>query len=341
MKIRKLLLINLLILVIFFNLAIGVVFGQQIRIAHEMNPDLSDPTHACCATIKHFLELETDFEVEMFPGNVLGGAEAMFEQLQDNDIQIAVISVGGVSQFYNPISIYNMAFTYPDDFNIIQAIWDSEFTKKVFNEIEEKTGAKPMTILQRGGWAYLTNNKRPVRNLEDVKGLRIRGMDAGQLVTFEALGGIGIQMPFAEVYTSLEAGIIDGQRNPLSIIYNNSLQEVQGYLTLPGQTIGNGLLLVSSDWYNNLTERDQKIVKKICDYGKQTAIGVSLLSEIELVEELKKHMEFYYQTEQEFQEFREAALEKQIPWAKERWGEEFVEGYFEMVDNVVKEFENK
>jgi TRAP-type transport system periplasmic protein len=74
------------------------------------------------------------------------------------------------------------------------------------------------------GFRHLTNNKRPIRKVEDGKGLKIRTMENKvHLAAWKAAGYNQTPMSWGEVYTALQQGVIDGQENPIAIISSNKL----------------------------------------------------------------------------------------------------------------------
>lgn len=83
-----------------------------------------------------------------------------------------------------------------------------------------------------GGFRQITNNKREIRTPDDMKGLKMRVPGARLFIeTHRVLGADPTPMPFAEVFTALQNGVMDGQENPYSLIHASRFNEVQKYLT--------------------------------------------------------------------------------------------------------------
>lgn len=113
------------------------------------------------------------------------------------------------------------------------------------------------------GFRQLTNSKQVVRAPEDLKGIKFRvaGTDLF-LNTFDLLGANAMKMNFGEVFTSLQEGVIDGQENPLAIIYTSKLYEVQKYLTLWNYAFDPIILCVNADVWNSIPTDDQAILRE-------------------------------------------------------------------------------
>src|SRR5439155_24731858 len=92
-------------------------------------------------------------------------------------------------------------------------------------------GIVSLGFMELGG-RHVTNSKRPIRTLEDLKGLKIRMQpNETHLATFRALGANPVAMDIKELYSALQQGVVDGQENPYSIIEANRFGEVQKYLS--------------------------------------------------------------------------------------------------------------
>lgn len=157
---------------------------------------------------------------------------------------------------------------------------ESDFGQKLAADIEAKTGLKVLGLLDSGGYFAITNSKRPVTSLDDMKGLRIRTMT---LPTHEAiissLGGKPTPLPWPEVYTALQTGVADGQMNPVPIIAFAKFDEVQKYLTLTQHIITPYVWFINKSFYDGLTDEERYVV----DYAAKAAVvagrGISRIIE--------------------------------------------------------------
>ena len=100
-------------------------------------------------------------------------------------------------------------------------------------ELADKSAEKGLVVL--GYWdngiRQMTNSKRPITKVEDMKGLKMRTPPDAMLVDImQALGAEAQQIKFAELYVALQQGVVDGQENPLVNIHASKLYEVQKYI---------------------------------------------------------------------------------------------------------------
>jgi len=341
MKLKKLLVISVL-LICFMVLAISPAYGgNKIRYSTDTAaiPDL--PVHAFALTFEYFLEANTDIEVDLYPGGILGGTEAVMEQVQEGDIHVAHTSISGLGHYYPKAMMFNLWYAFPlDNIPAIQAFFDpkSDYMQELFADIEEKTSVKPMRMAMRGGESGLTF-KQPVRTLEDMKGLTMRAMDESQVVLMESLGASTAVVPWEEVYLALQTGVVDGLLIGASSAISASLYEVVDYYLYPGTILAWGMMIVNPDWYNTLTEEEQYWVNYAMHMASVVAEGLAfsgLRDDPGRLEE--RGLEVYRQTEKEYNEFRETALGELIPWANEKHGEEFVDRFMSELKKLEEEY---
>jgi tripartite ATP-independent transporter DctP family solute receptor len=135
--------------------------------------------------------------------------------------------------------------------------------------------AKGMRLLGvwENGFRHITNGVRPIAKPEDLKGIKLRVPGGAWRVNmFKAYGANPAPMPFAEVYSALQSGVMDGQENPFAQIASAKLQEVQKFLSLSGHVYSPAYLIVSEDFWKKVPADAQAILSKIAwdlgDYAR-------------------------------------------------------------------------
>jgi len=114
------------------------------------------------------------------------------------------------------------------------------------------------------GYRHITNNRRPIKvpgDLNDIK-LRVPG-GVWRVKMFKAYGANPSPMPFSEVYSALQSGVMDGQENPFSQIYSAKFHEVQKYLSLTGHVYTPAFLIVSEAFWKKLPKDVQDTISRI------------------------------------------------------------------------------
>jgi tripartite ATP-independent transporter DctP family solute receptor len=170
--------------------------------------------------------------VELFPGNVLGGAFEQVDQIRTGQIQMAW---AGPSFYDRLVPEFNAATLPFAAANGTQAFCmiDSELG----TYLAQKSAEKGVLVLGWGsnGSRHVTNNRRPIKKVEDLKGLKIR-IPSGEIfaMTFRAVGANPTPIDIKELYQALQQGVVDGQENPYDNMWVRKFHEVQKYLSNTG-----------------------------------------------------------------------------------------------------------
>ncbi|KAG1447135.1 hypothetical protein G6F57_017145 [Rhizopus arrhizus] len=161
------------------------------------------------------------------------------------------------------LNLFSLPFLMPD-YAAIDALVQGDVGREMFKLIE-KAGVVPLAWGENG-YRQLSNSKRDIKKPEDMKGMKLRVVGSPLYIdTFTALGANPTQMSWADAQPALASGAVDGQENPLSIIYTSSFFEVQKYLSLTGHVWVPANLIISKPVWNRLSADDKKIVQAAAD----------------------------------------------------------------------------
>lgn len=311
---------------------------QKIKLAHDLAPDATDPTHGLALVFESYVESRTGgrYDVEIFPSSMLGKERERLELTKANAIQVNLGSLGGLSVLYKPAILFNTPFMYSSD-RVVHAVLESDFVKKLFDDMKAKTGLRSALVYDLGGLSCLTNNKQPISKIEDMKGIKFRAMDDSQVAMFRALGANAVPMAWSEVYTGLETGVVDGQVNPISIIVNAKLYEVQKYLTLSRTILGGHWVTMNDGWYTSLPADVRKIVDEALFYGNIAAKGLSQLSQARGLKTLQDSgMTVTPLTEDVYGQFQQRGRTAVLEWAKKDIDPALVDEFVATVSRIEK-----
>ncbi|MEM7394446.1 MAG: TRAP transporter substrate-binding protein, partial [Verrucomicrobiota bacterium] len=209
------------------------------------------------------LAAHTDIEVQIFPANQLGNDLEALESMRLNVVQMNLPDPAVLGNMVKEYNILSFPFIFADQTianKVVDGPWGKELLKKL-----ESIGYVGLGFGDFG-FRHITNSKRPVKTVEDLKGLKIRTMqNPVHLDVFRTLGANPTPMAFSEVFSSLQQGVIDGQENPLKNIDANKLYEVQDYLTLDGHVYAFVVFVVAKPFFDKLSEADQKVMQEATD----------------------------------------------------------------------------
>ena len=244
---------------------------KMVLKAADVHP-LGYPTVEAVVRMGKKLEEATDgrISIEMFHTMQLGGEKEMIEQAQIGALQIARISVGPVGTIVDELNVFNMPFVFRDVAHMRKVI-----DGPIGDELLEKISSNPQTRLIGLAWMdagarSVYNKVRPIRELKDLEGLKIRMMGNPIFVdTMNALGGNGIAMGMDQVYSALQTGVVDGaENNPPSYDSFGHYPIAQNY-SLTEHLIIPEILVFSRRNWEALSEEDRTLIMKLAKEAQQ------------------------------------------------------------------------
>lgn len=175
-----------------------------------------------------------------------------------------------------------------------------------YEKISADLGIK-MLGFGESGFRQITNSKQEVTTPDDVRGLKLRVAGSELFLDiYRTLNADPITMNFAEVFTSLQNGTIDGQENPFDVIYSNGLMEVQDYLSVWNYVYDPLILGMNLDLYSSLSDEDRLIVDEAAAEANAYQIALSREKETDQLAEMKQQMTVTELTAEQLAAFREA-----------------------------------
>jgi len=227
------------------------------------------------------------FKFKQFPSSALGGERELIESLQLGTVEAVIVSTGALSNFVPDVGVVDIPFLFRDTAHA-RAVLDGKFGQDLLTKFR----ARGLIALSWGeqGFRHLTNNKRAVSKPEDMKGLKIRVTENPVHITaFRTLGASPTPMSWPEVIGALQQGTIDGQENPISVIVSAKLWQVQKYMTLSAHVYAPMVLMVSSNLWSSLDDKQKAAFTEGARAG--ALASRKFVDEVEKkgVEEIKSH----------------------------------------------------
>lgn len=242
--------------------------------------------------------------VEVYPAGQLGKEPELVEAVKMGSIEATRAGVFDATA--TELMVYTMPFLF-ENLKKFQSICRGP----IADEIAEATKEVGITVTatgDAGGFRQWTNNVRPIRTPEDLKGLKMRTPPIDSIVqTMEALGANPVSVPYVETYMGLKTGVADGEENPIINIGTMKFYEVQKYITMVNYQVHPDPVYVNTEWLESLP-KDLKDI--IVECSKDMVIySDNLIYEAEqkYMEEMKNSMEVTVLTDEERQQFIDAS----------------------------------
>ncbi|MFC6670489.1 DctP family TRAP transporter solute-binding subunit [Marinobacterium aestuariivivens] len=272
---------------------------------------------AAAIVFKNLVEGESGgrIEVNVYPSSQLGGETDLLQSAQDGTLSMAMVS-GAFSNLCPEAAVLEIPYLFPSA-PVAWEVLDGKFGKDLSQHCYEKTGLRTLAYGETG-FRNFTNSKRPIQTPDDLKDLKLRVMTAPLYVEMvKALGGHPTPISWPEVPSALATGVVDGQENPVSVIYNNKLYELQKYLTLDGHVYGTDFFVMNDALYGSLSEKDRDIVDRAAKVAGTVGRAIQQFNSAEGLSKLAEAgMEITSPTPEQLAAFRETAQPAVIEWLK-------------------------
>lgn len=226
-------------------------------------------------------------QVELYFGGVLGKEAEVLDMVKMGAVQG---SRGGLFERANKrFLIYTLPFMFENIDQVLHAM-ASDAGRKI-NDGAMVNGFYIPAAGVAGGFRNITNSKRPITSLADIKGLKMRTPPIDMTIkTFSALKANPQQVPYTETYMALKTGVVDGQENPFSNITDMKFYEAQKYLSVVNWQVHPDPFYVNPAWYKALPVDLQKAFDKAAQDAMTYSNKIWLGSEDGFFKTLKKNL---------------------------------------------------
>jgi len=198
--------------------------------------------------------------IEVYPGSQLGEEKAVIEQVQFGAIDITRVSISPVASFVPKLNAFQMPYLYRDADHMWKVL-KGDIGKELLASLE------PFGFIGLGwfdgGARSFYNSKKPIYKPSDLKGMKIRVQESELMMGLvQSFGAVPTPMPYGEVYSGLQTGVIDGAENNPPSYYSASHYEVAKYYTLDEHTMVPEIVIGSKISLGRLSKADQDLVKQ-------------------------------------------------------------------------------
>src|SRR5712692_11482295 len=239
--------------------------------ATDVHP-LGYPTVEAVERMGKKLEAATNgrIGIQMYPSMQLGGEKEMIEQAQVGALAIARISVGPMGPLVPELNVFNLPFMFRDDAHM-ESVIDGEIGTELLKKLSDHPTAGLIGLCwMNAGTRNVYNSKKPIRNIGDLKGLKIRMMGNPVFVdTMNALGGNGVAMGFDQLVNAMQTGVVDGAEHNYPTYATGQHYRYAKYYSLTGHLMIPEILVYSKKSWETLSKDDQALILKSSKEAQQ------------------------------------------------------------------------
>lgn len=195
--------------------------------------------------------------VNQFPGAQLGQEPAMLQKVRSGDIDFVITSTANGATLTPQLGVLSLHFLFEDESHLAKAIASKELNDAIKQLVEETVqGARALTLITLG-FRHIYS-KQEVTRVGDMKGKKVRVQATKTEDThFPAYGAQPVHMPFGEVYTSLQTGVVDMAENGVNVYLSNKHYEVAPVMSMTEHEANNNLVWASQKTWDSLTDQQK------------------------------------------------------------------------------------
>jgi tripartite ATP-independent transporter DctP family solute receptor len=198
--------------------------------------------------------------VDQYPGAQLGQEPQLLQLVKSGDLDFAIVSSANTSTISPQAGVMSLHFLFRSPDHVIKSLGDQKVFEAIRDMIDQTTQGIHVIGLGTQGVRNLYG-KKEIRNLADLKGLKVRVQaNATEDTMFPAYGAQTVHMPFGSVYTSLQTGVVDFAENSINVYLVNKHYEVAPVLSISEHEANNAILWISDKLWQSLNADQKKWV---------------------------------------------------------------------------------
>ncbi|HEY7140571.1 MAG TPA: TRAP transporter substrate-binding protein [Methylomirabilota bacterium] len=203
--------------------------------------------------------------INQFPGAQLGQEPVMLQKLRAGDIDFIITSTANAASVAPEAGVFSLHFIFRDDEHLKKAIADPKVVDAFRGMIKDSVQGAHVMALMTMGFRNMYS-KKEIKSLEDIKGMKVRVQATKTEDThFPAYGAQTVHMPFGEVYTSLQTGVVNVAENGVNVYLANKHYEVAPIMSMTQHEANNNAVWVSEKTWNSLSDQEKQWVQAAAD----------------------------------------------------------------------------
>ncbi|CAG9001233.1 MAG: Solute-binding protein [Candidatus Celerinatantimonas neptuna] len=237
-----------------------------LKLAHNL-----ENNHVVAIAFRHMAkevaeQSHSDLQIRIYPSGQMGGPRESLEMLQQGALDMTKAMASELESFDSVFSIFSLPYLFSSSEQYHKVLYGpvgQELAKHAM-----KKGLYPIGAYIGGSRSFYA--KKPIRTPADLKGLRVRVITTPTTIKMiQLLGGSPAPIPFGEVYTALQQGVVDAAENNIPSYVQTRHVEITPYFSADQHTSIPDYLVISTNSWNKLTPKEQKILKTAVEHSEQ------------------------------------------------------------------------
>jgi tripartite ATP-independent transporter DctP family solute receptor len=240
------------------SLMAGNIYAATLKLAHELPTE--HPVHSSLDWFAKHVKKEAGIRVKVYPNGTLGNETELLQMVQNGTIAFTKVSAAPLTSFAPDYKLLSLPYLYKD-----RAQYDRVLQGPIGQKIlasSKSAGFIGLAFLDAGARSFYTD--KAIQTPSDLKGLKIRVQNSSLSIdTINALGATAVPLPYGELYSALQQGVVDGAENNIPSYYSSRHYEVKKVYSYDKHTMVPDVLVVSTNIWNSLTDEQRMKIRKV------------------------------------------------------------------------------
>jgi tripartite ATP-independent transporter DctP family solute receptor len=293
---------------------------RELKLAYVMAP--GGPAHEAAELFAKLVKEKTggQLTVKLYPSAQLGNDRELAEALTIGSVDLVVGGTAPIGWYLPQYGAIEAPFSFLD-YEHLDNVLKGEIGGEIADAFLKAKGIRILDWWHRGP-RYLTTTSRKITQIDDLKGLKLRVPELPTYIeTWRILGTNPTPVTYSEIFMALKQGIVEGQENPLEVIYTSSFYEVQKYCHKTEHLLGVYMMMVNDRLYQSLPDHQRKALADAAVEAGDREHELMVKYDEEFVTKLKdKGMEF---VELDMAPFRERVVAELPKRFEAKWAPRF------------------
>lgn len=207
--------------------------------------------------------------IDQFPGAQLGQEPQVLQKLRTGDVDFSITSTANGATLQPESGVFSIHFVFRSEKHLLNCLADPGVKKAFIDMINGKVTGTHVLGLMTMGFRDMYG-KKEVHSVADLQNVKVRVQaTATEDTMFPAYGAQTVHMPFGDVYTALQTGIVAMAENGINVYQSNKHYEVAPIMSLTQHEANNNMIWVSDKVWNSLSDEQKGWVQQTADYVAQ------------------------------------------------------------------------
>jgi len=254
MKLNKLLLTG----VIAGMFCSTAVYAKTIKLAHILPTD--HPVHQSLDWFAKETSKVIKDRIKVYPNGTLGNETTSLQMVQNGTIGLTKVSAALLESFSDSYKILSLPYLYRD-LDHYYSVVNGPIGRSILDSSRDK-GFIGLAFLDAGARSFYTD--KPIVTPADLKGMKIRVQNSPLAIDIiNSLGATAVPLPYGELYSALQQGVVDGAENNIPSYFSSRHFEVKKYYSYDRHTMVPDVLVVSTEVWDAFSKEEQDNIRKV------------------------------------------------------------------------------